>query len=68
MLLLLRDYKTKHLNMGSISCYSMKYKLSISVDESTILKIREGMRKGLFRNKSHAFEYAINEVLKENGN
>jgi Arc/MetJ-type ribon-helix-helix transcriptional regulator len=46
----------------------MKYKLSISVDESTILKIREGMRKGLFRNKSHAFEYAINEVLKENVN
>jgi len=42
----------------------MKYKISISVDEETILKIREGMRKGLFRNKSHAFEYAIHEVLK----
>jgi Arc/MetJ-type ribon-helix-helix transcriptional regulator len=45
----------------------MKHKLSISVDESTILKIREGMRRGMFRNKSHAFEYAINEVLKEDG-
>jgi Arc/MetJ-type ribon-helix-helix transcriptional regulator len=43
----------------------MKYKLSISVDEATVLKVREGMRKGLFRNKSHAFEYAINEVLNE---
>ena len=43
----------------------MKHKISISVDEDTILKIREGIRKGLFRNKSHAFEFAINEVLKQ---
>jgi len=42
----------------------MKHKLSISVSEETIIKIREGMRKGLFRNKSHAFEYAVQEVMK----
>ena len=43
----------------------MKHKLSISVDEETILRIREAMREGRFRNRSHAFEYAIKEVLKE---
>jgi len=41
----------------------MKHKLSISVDEETIIKVREAMRKGKFRNKSHAFEYAIKQVL-----
>lgn len=39
--------------------------MSISVDEKTVLKIREGIRKGLFRNKSHAFEFAVNQVMKE---
>lgn len=43
----------------------MKHKVSISVDEETIIKIREAMREGRFRNKSHAFEYAIKEVLKD---
>ena len=43
----------------------MKHKISISVDEETIIRIQEGIRKKLFRNKSHAFEYAISEVLKE---
>ncbi len=42
----------------------MKHKLSISVDEETIVKIQEAMRKGKFRNKSHAFEYAVNKVLR----
>jgi Arc/MetJ-type ribon-helix-helix transcriptional regulator len=41
----------------------MKYKISISVDEYTILKVREAMRQGKFRNKSHAFEYAIHKML-----
>ena len=43
----------------------MKYKLSISVDEKTVFKVREGIRKGLFRNKSHAFEFAVNKVMEE---
>ena len=42
----------------------MKHKLSISVEEETIIKIRDAMREGKFRNKSHAFEFAVNEVLK----
>jgi hypothetical protein len=41
----------------------MKHKVSISVEEETIIKIRDAMRQGKFRNKSHAFEFAINEVL-----
>ncbi len=42
----------------------MKHKLSISVEEQTIIKIRESIRNGQFRNKSHAFEFAVNEVMK----
>jgi len=41
----------------------MKHKLSISVDEETVVKIQEAIRKRKFRNKSHAFEYAVSEVL-----
>jgi len=41
----------------------MKYRMSISVDEETVFKVREGIRKGLFRNKSHAFEYAVRKVM-----
>ncbi|MGV8161878.1 MAG: hypothetical protein ACP5N2_00920 [Candidatus Nanoarchaeia archaeon] len=37
----------------------MKYKVSICVDEETLVKIREGIRKGKFRNRSHAFEYSL---------
>ena len=43
----------------------MKYKISISVDERTIVKIREGIRKGKFRNRSHAFEYALQMITGE---
>lgn len=44
----------------------MKHKISISVEEETILRVRDGVRKGKFRNKSHAFEYAVMEVLAKN--
>lgn len=37
----------------------MKYKVCISVDEETLLKVRDKIRSGRFRNRSHAFEYAI---------
>ncbi|MBN2566755.1 hypothetical protein JXB02_01560 [Candidatus Woesearchaeota archaeon] len=36
-----------------------KYKISISVDEETLLMVGEGIRSGRFRNRSHAFEQAI---------
>lgn len=43
----------------------MKYKICISVDEETLLKIRESVRKRVFRNRSHAFEASVNKVLEE---
>ncbi len=45
----------------------MKYKLSISVDEKTLDIIHEHIRKGKFRNRSHAFEYAISMLVSEVG-
>ena len=44
----------------------MKHKICISIDENTLLKVKEGVRTGKFRNNSHAFEYAIRQVV-ENG-
>ena len=41
-----------------------KYKISISVSENTLARVKDALRNGRFRNRSHAFEYSINEVLK----
>lgn len=41
-----------------------KYKVSICVDEETLILIREKIRQGHFRNRSHAFEYSVNKTLK----
>ena len=40
----------------------MKQKISISIDEDTLVRIDEGIKLGRFRNKSHAFEYAIKQL------
>ncbi len=40
----------------------MKVKMSISVDEETALKVMELVRNGKFRNKSHAFEYSVQNI------
>ena len=41
----------------------MKFKTSVSFDEDTILGIRELLRKGHFRNKSHVVEYAVKKLI-----
>ena len=41
----------------------MKNKISISVDEETLVKIDESIFKRKFRNRSHAFEYALNKLF-----
>ena len=46
----------------------MKYKVCISVDEETLTKVREKIRSGRFRNRSHAFEYAIQKEFSESRN
>jgi len=45
----------------------MKHRLSITVDEDTILSIQDTLRtnsrSGIFRNKSHFIEQAIKKFL-----
>jgi len=41
----------------------MKHKISISVDEETLFRIRERLRDGTYRNKSHVFELAVKRLL-----
>ncbi len=42
-----------------------KVKLSIAVDEEIIDVIQKHIRSRRFRNRSHAFEYAISKVLED---
>ncbi len=44
----------------------MKHKLSISMEEDTILKVLDKMRDGMFRNKSHLIEHAVVQFLNDN--
>ena len=43
----------------------MKHKLSITLDEETLLAMREKIRNGVFRNKSHLVEYSIKKLLEK---
>jgi hypothetical protein len=43
----------------------MKHKICISVDENILLKVKESIREGRFRNKSHAFEYGAKQAVGE---
>ncbi|MFA5061102.1 MAG: hypothetical protein WC494_02205 [Candidatus Pacearchaeota archaeon] len=42
-----------------------KQKVSVSVDNETLEKIDLSILKRKFRNRSHAFEFCINEILGE---
>jgi len=42
----------------------MKQKLSITVEDGTVRQIEELVKTGRFRNKSHAFEYSVNKILR----
>ncbi len=50
----------------------MKHRLSITVDEETLLdifeKLKECRNEGRFRNKSHLVEYAVKEFLRTGNN
>jgi Arc/MetJ-type ribon-helix-helix transcriptional regulator len=43
----------------------MKHKICITIDEETLLLIREKIRKGIFRNRSHAFEFSVMEQINQ---
>ena len=42
----------------------MKQKLSISIDEETIVLLEKLVKEGRFRNKSHLIEYSVNKYIK----
>ena len=42
----------------------MKQKLSISVDEEVVKQIEKKIVEGLFRNRSHALEFAIKKLFR----
>jgi len=42
----------------------MKSKMSISVNEEKIKKIEKYVKQGIFRNKSHVIEHALDFLLK----
>jgi len=44
---------------------NMKFKTSVSFEEDTIFGIRELIRSGNFRNKSHVVEFAVKKLIKE---
>ena len=43
----------------------MKRKLSITIEEVKIKMIEKLLAEGRFRNKSHIFEYGLDQLLKE---
>ncbi len=45
----------------------MRHRISITIDEDNVLRIRDLLRTKTYRNKSHFFEIAANELLKKEG-
>lgn len=41
----------------------MKSKISITIDEENIQLIEKAIEDGMFRNRSHAVEFAVEQVL-----
>jgi Arc/MetJ-type ribon-helix-helix transcriptional regulator len=46
----------------------MKVKVSVSMEESTIKAVRELIKDGRFRNKSHFIEFATRKSLEDSKN
>ncbi len=43
----------------------MRHKLSITIDEDTLEKVRDLLRSKTYRNKSHFFEVAASKLIDE---
>lgn len=58
------------VTQGINGVLAMKHKTSVALDGETLTAMRELVRNGLFRNKSHVMEYAVRKLLEErqNGN
>lgn len=48
--------------------YTMKQKLSITIEKDTIKELERFLEQGRFRNKSHIIEYSINKFLEQEKN
>lgn len=44
----------------------MKQKISVTIDEKTLKIVDQIIKSGIFRNKSHAVEFSLNKIIKEN--
>jgi len=44
----------------------MKRQISITVDNELLIDAKNKLKGGLFRNKSHLFEYALRQFLEHN--
>ncbi|MFC1696776.1 hypothetical protein ACFL1H_00430 [Nanoarchaeota archaeon] len=43
----------------------MKHQTSITIDEEIMLKVKDLLRDGTYRNQSHIFEFAIRKLLED---
>jgi hypothetical protein len=46
---------------------TMKHRVSITLEEDTLLKVKAALRSKGFRNQSHFFELAADEMVKRCG-
>jgi Arc/MetJ-type ribon-helix-helix transcriptional regulator len=44
----------------------MKHQISITIEKEILVRAKEKLREGLFRNKSHLFEYSLKKYLEDN--
>ena len=67
MLLLISNEKRESFKYERYSLlFNMaKHQICITIDEETLLKAKERLRDGVFRNKSHFFEFAAKKLLEE---
>lgn len=49
--------------MSNTFGHIMRQRISITIDEDTLFKVRESLRSKTFRNKSHLFEVAADKLL-----
>lgn len=43
----------------------MKHQISITIEEEVLLRAKEKLRGGVYRNQSHLFEFAIRKLLED---
>lgn len=55
----------KFIKERIIPLYTMKRMLSVTIEEDKIERIETHVNKGIFRNKSHLIEFAIEKFLED---